>query len=219
MPVAFRGLAFSGLSLVAVRIQFLGWGGQLLVVGWVVGLAARWLLRPSQVVMLPVHWGLAPGGVGRRVVVLVVGVVMVVPVVVLVVMVVVVVGLVVVVVLRVCSQAPVVLQLDRCLGHNLPPFALQRLVEGWSCYWSWDEWFHVPETVLPAMVVVCRGRMAGLLEMGLWPRVWMGSCCVGASVSAVRAGGMGARDALGVGFWWRGRLYFCCGRPCCGCWP
>ena len=60
---------------------------------------------------------------------------------------------------------------------------------------------HVPGLVWPAVLVVYGGRMTRHLEMGIWTRVWMGSCCVTASVVAVRAGGRGARDATGVGFW------------------
>ena len=46
----------------------------------------------------------------------------------------------------------------------------------------------------------------------------MGSCRVAASVVAVCVGGRGARGAVGVGPWWRGR--FCCRRcrPFCDCW-
>ena len=58
---------------------------------------------------------------------------------------------------------------------------------------------HVPGSVWPAVVVVCGGRMMGRFVTGMWTRVWVGSCCVAASVVAVRAGGRGARDAVFVG--------------------
>ena len=41
---------------------------------------------------------------------------------------------------------------------------------------------HVPGSVRPGVVVVCRGRMVGRLEMGMWTMVWTGSCCVAAPV-------------------------------------
>ena len=69
--VVLRGLASSRMGVVAVRIRFQVGGGQLLVV------AARWMLQPSQVVVLPVH-GLWAGGVGWRAVVVVMGLVLVV---------------------------------------------------------------------------------------------------------------------------------------------
>ena len=91
------------------------------MVGWVVGLSARWVMPSFQVMPLLVHGGLWASGVGWRAVVVVVGLPVVVVVVVVVVLgvvvvvvvvvvvavlvaVVVVVGLVVVVVLCVCPQ-------------------------------------------------------------------------------------------------------------------
>ena len=53
-----------GVEVVARRIRFLVWGGRLLVVGGVVGRSARWLLLPSHALLLLVHGGLRPGGVG-----------------------------------------------------------------------------------------------------------------------------------------------------------
>ena len=55
-----------------------------------------------------------------------------------------------------------------------------------------------------ALVAVCGGRMVGRFVMEMSTRVWVGSCCVAASVVAVRAGGRGARDAVGVGFFLAG---------------
>ena len=55
---------------------------------------------------------------------------------------------------------------------------------------------HVPGSVWPAVVAVCGGWMVGRLEMGMWLRVLTGSCCVAASVVAVRAGGRGVRDCI-----------------------
>ena len=60
--------------------------------------------------------------------------------------------------------------------------------------------------------------MAGRLGMGMWTRVWTGSCCVATSVVAVRVWGGGARDALGVGFLWRERFCCCCCPPLRDCW-
>ena len=94
------------------------------------------------------------------------------------------------------------------LGVVLRPSLTETLVEG----------SRVPRSFWPAVVVVCEGRMAGRLEMAILKRVWTGSCCVAASVVAVRAGGRGARDAVGVGSGWRGRFWCCCWRPFGECW-
>ena len=51
---------------------------------------------------------------------------------------------------------------------------------------------HVPGSVWPAAVVVCGGWMTGRLEMGMFTRVWTGSCWVAASAVAAAAGGRGA---------------------------
>ena len=59
--VAFGGLGFSVVGVVAGRLRFLVGGGQSLSVGWAVRLGARW---PSQVVVLSVHEALQPGGLG-----------------------------------------------------------------------------------------------------------------------------------------------------------
>ena len=114
--LALDGLAFSGVGMVALRLRFLGGGGQLFMVGWVVVLGARWVWRPSWVVMLPLHGGLSAGAVGWQVVVVVVGVMEVVAVV-----------AVVVVVLVV-----VVLSWDMNSGHHFQPLGLQCLVDGWG---------------------------------------------------------------------------------------
>ena len=60
---------------------------------------------------------------------------------------------------------------------------------------------HVPGSVWPAAVVVCGGWMTGRLEMGMFTRVWMGSCWVAASVVAAAAGGRGAWVVVGGGSW------------------
>ena len=70
------------MGVVAREIQFLIGGGQSLVVGGVVGLGVRWVLRPFQVVVLSVHGGLRAGAVRLRAVVVVLGPVVVVVVVV-----------------------------------------------------------------------------------------------------------------------------------------
>ena len=73
--VAFLGgLGSSGVCVVAGRIRFLegGAGGHSLLVGWAVGLGARWVLGPSHVVVLSVHGGLRAGVVGWREVLVVV---------------------------------------------------------------------------------------------------------------------------------------------------
>ena len=76
---------------------------------------------------------------------------------------------------------------------------------------------HVPGSVWPAAVVVCGGRMMGRLEMGIWTRLWTGSCWVAAFVEGAAAGGRGARVVVGWGSWlwsWsrlgRCRLGLCC---------
>ena len=43
--------------------------------------------------------------------------------------------------------------------------------------------------------------MTGRLEMGMFTRVWMGSCLVAASVVAATAGGRGAWVVVGGGSW------------------
>ena len=58
------GLGSFGVDLVPGRIRFLVVGGRFLVVDGVVGLGARWVLRPSQVMMLLVRRGLWAVGVG-----------------------------------------------------------------------------------------------------------------------------------------------------------
>ena len=77
---------------------------------------------------------------------------------------------------------------------------------------------HVPRSVWLALVAVCGGWMTGRLVMGMLPRVGTQSCCVAASVVAVRVGGSGGRDVMGVGPWLRGRFCCCCCRPFCDCW-
>ena len=64
-----------GVDMVAGQIRFLVWGGRPLVVGGVVGWSARWVVLPSNALMLLVHGGLRPGGEGWWAVVVVVVVV------------------------------------------------------------------------------------------------------------------------------------------------
>ena len=97
-------------------------GGQSSPVGWVVGFGARWVLRPSQLVVLSVHGGLRAGGLGWRAVVVVFG--LLVEVVEEVVVVVVLVGAVVRV-LRVSPQDPLALWRDKEVWRHLQPLRLQ----------------------------------------------------------------------------------------------
>ena len=107
-----------GVDVVAGRIRFLVWpGGRPLVVGGVVGRSARWVVLPSHALVLLVHGGLRPGGVGWWAVVVVVVVV-----VVLVVWALVAVALVVVMmVLRVCPEDPLAFRVGLGMGHCLQP--------------------------------------------------------------------------------------------------
>ena len=110
-----------GVDVVAGGIPFLVWGGWLvrggwpLVVGGVCGWSARWL--PSHSLVLFVHGGLWPGGIGWWAVI-VVGVVLVV----------VVVGLLVVVVLVVVGLVLQVWPLDPLVGHRAQPPGLHYVV-------------------------------------------------------------------------------------------
>ena len=117
------------------------------MVGWVVGMSAAWVVRPSQVMVLLVHGGSWAGGVGwwavvvvvglMVVVVVVVGVVLGVVVVVVVVVLVVgalvaavmVVGLVVGPVLWVRPEAPLAFRWGVGVGHHLQPLGLHGLVD------------------------------------------------------------------------------------------
>ena len=80
---------------------------------------------------------------------------------------------------------------------------------------------HVPGSVWPAAVVVCGGWMTGRLEMGMFKRVWTGSCSVAASAVAAAAGGRGAWVVVGWGSWLGlefglGRCFFGLCRCACG---
>ena len=122
------------------------------------------------VVLLVVVWGVVVVGlvVPVVVVVVVVGVV------------VLVVGLVVVVVLRVCPQDPLALRRDYGVGHHLQPLALQGLVGSRGRFWGWVSqrpWWRGPTSpgfVWQAAVIVCGGRMARCVEMGMWTRLRTG---------------------------------------------
>ena len=183
-----------------------GWyrGGWPLVVGGVCGWSARWLR--SHLLVLFVHGGLWPGGVGWWAVV-VVGLVLVVVVVgPLVVVVLVVVGLV----LRVWPLDPLLVFRFPCGGGRL---GIVRSPWGCTKWWAGGagrgpgltvmvvEGSDVPGSVWPAVVVVCGGWMTGRLVTGLWTRVWTGSCWVAASAVVVAAGGRGAWVVMGRGSW------------------
>ena len=89
---------------------------------------------------------------------------------------------------------------------------------------------HVPGSVCSAAVVVSGGWMTGSLEMGMFMRVWTGSCWVAASVVAAVAGRRGARVVVRGGSWFglglglggcrlRCRRCFCGVGGCAGwCW-
>ena len=130
--VAFRGLKFFSLGVVAGPIWFLVGGGRSLVVGRVVGLSVRWVVQPSQVIVLSVHGGVRAGGVGWRAVMVVVGLVVVVVVVVVVVL-----GVVVVVVLRVCPGDPLALKRDLRVRHHSGALGAAGLggYRGWLWLW------------------------------------------------------------------------------------
>ena len=65
LPRVGAGLAGPfGVDVVAGRIRFLVWGGRPLVGGGVVGWSARWVVLPSHALVLLVHGGLRPDGVG-----------------------------------------------------------------------------------------------------------------------------------------------------------
>ena len=149
-------------------------------------------------------WGSVGGGGGVVVVVgVLLGVEVVVVVGVLVVVVVVVVELVVLVVLGACPHDPLAVRWDMVVGHRLQPLGPHGFMDSWGEFGAGlggdrGGGVLVPGLVWPAVVGVCGGWMFGRLEMGMWLRVWMGSCCVAASVVAVRAWGRGAWDAVGV---------------------
>ena len=95
------------------------------MVGGVVGLSAWWVVLPSHALVLLVHGGLWPGGVGLWSVVVEVVLI----VVVVVVGALVVVALVVVVMLlRVCPEDPLVFRWGCGVGHPLQPLGLYGLV-------------------------------------------------------------------------------------------
>ena len=147
-----------------------GTGGWPLVVGGVCGWSSQWL--PSHLLVLFVHGGLWPGGVGWWAVV-VVGVVLVVVVVgPLVVVALVVVGLV----LRVWPLDPLWVFWSPLwgwgVGHPAQPLGLHYMVgrgagRGPGLTVTVVEGFHVPGSVWPAVVVVCGGWMTGRLVTGM----------------------------------------------------
>ena len=173
-----------------------------LAVGGVCGWSARWL--PSHSLVLFVHGGLWPGGVGRWAVV-VVGVVLVV----------VVVGPLVVVVWVVVGLVLRVWPMDPLWGFRSPLWGgglgIVGSPRGCTMWWAGGagrgpgltvtvvEGSHVPGSVWPAVVVVCGGWMTGRLVTGMRTRAWTGSCWVAASAVVVGAGGRGAWVAVGGG--------------------
>ena len=175
-----------------------------MAVGGVCGWSAPWL--PSHPLVLFVHGGLWPAGVGRWAVV-VVGVVLVVVVVgPLVVGVWVVVGLV----LRVLPLDPLWVFRSPLwgwgVGHRGQSPGLHYVVgrgggSGPGLTVTVVEGSHVPGSVWPAVVVVCGGWMTGRLVTGMRTRAWTGSWWVAASAVVVGAGGRGVRVAVGGGSW------------------
>ena len=192
------------------QIRFLVWGwwlvrgGWLLAVGGVCGWSARWL--PSRPLLLFVHGGLWPGGVGRWAVV-VVGVVLVVVVVgPLVVVVWVVVGLV----LRVWPMDPLWVFRSPLsgwgAGHCGQSPGLHYVVgmgEGLGAGLDGDGGRGVPRpwVGLAGGGGGFGGWMTGRLVTGMRTRAWTGSCLVAVSAVVVGAGGRGARVAVGGGSW------------------
>ena len=168
MDVVAGGIRF------LVRGRWLVRGAWLLVVGGVCGWSARWL--PSHSLVLFVHRGLWPGGVGWWAVV-VVGVVLVV----------VVFGPLVVVVMVVVGLVLWVWPLDPLwvfrspfrgwgVGHRAQPLGLHYVVAGGAgrgpgLTVTVVEGCHVPGSVWPAVPVVCGGWMTGRLVTGMWTRV------------------------------------------------
>ena len=205
-----------------VRGGLLVRGGWPLVVGGVCEWSARWL--PSHSLVLFVHGGLWPGGVGWWAVV-VVGVVLVV----------VVVGppmmvALVVVGLRVWPLDPLWVFRSPLwgwgVGHRAQPLGLYYVVGGGAgrgpgLTVTVVEGSHVPGSVWPAVVVVCGGWMTGRLVTGMLTRVWTGSCWVAASAVVVAAGGRGAWVLVGARSWLElgfgsGRCRFGLCRCACG---
>ena len=191
--VGLGGRRSFGVDVVAGEIRYLVGGGQPLVVDMVVGLSSGSVVVLVVVVVVALE---------ALVVVL---------------------GLVVVVVLGVCPQDPLVLQRDLGVGNHLQPLGLPGRPDscgGLQGCFDGDRGRGVPR----ARVGLAGGgggmRMPdgralgdGDVDEGL-----DGSCFVAAPVVAVSIGGRGARDAVVVGPWWRGRLCCCCCRPFCDCW-
>ena len=198
MDVVAGGIRF------LVRGGLLVQGGRPLVVGGVCGWSARWL--PSHSLVLFVHRGLWPGGVGWWAVV-VVGVVLVVVVVgPLVVVALVVVGLV----LRVWPLDPLWVFWSPLwgwgVGHHAQPLGVYYVVgrgggSGAGLDVTVVEGSHVPGSVWLAVVVVFGGWMTGRLVTGMLTRVWTGSCGVAASAVVVATSGRGAWVVVGGGSW------------------
>ena len=174
-----------------------------MVVG-VCGWSARWL--PFHSLVLFVHGGLWPGGVGWWAVV-VVGVVLVVVVVgPLVVVTLVVVGLV----LRVWPLDPLWVfpspLWERGVGHRAQPLGLYYVVGrrgGSGAGLDGDGGQKVPRpwVGLAGYGGGLWGIDDGRLDMGMLTRVWTGSCWVAPSAVAVAAGGGGAWVVVGGGSW------------------
>ena len=60
--VGLGGLGSFGVDVVAGGIRYLVGAGRFLVVGWVLGMSARWVVRGSPVIMLLSHRGCGPVG-------------------------------------------------------------------------------------------------------------------------------------------------------------
>ena len=106
------------MVVVAGRTQFLVWGGRPLVLGGVVEWSARGVLLQSDALVLFVHGGLWPGGVGWWAVVVVVVLVGALAAV----------ALVVVIVLRVCPQDPLAFRWHLGVRRRLQPLGPYGLV-------------------------------------------------------------------------------------------
>ena len=173
-----QGGAF-GVDVVAggIRIRFLVWGGHWyggawpLAVGGVCGLSARWL--PSHSLVLFVHGGLWPGGVGRWAVV-VVGVVLVVVVV-----------------------GPLVVVVWVVVGLMLRVWPMDSLWVFWSPLWGWGVGHRGQSLGLHYVVGKRGGLGAGFVGDGGRgvPRPWVRLAGGGGGLRGMDDGALGDGDA------------------------